>query len=1064
MKNNIFKIVKKITLLFLLLFLINSNNAQTKSSIVELNKDEYLRKNGNGYEHGGQSIWAWLENNDTTKAQKIHDIIQFWGTVGEPGEPYLWRWRTNWDLTCVLLYRVLYQYGNIISKSDSIFLENKFLNFIRKSVFNKYNFNNKMYDYTLRYLYSQHHKNISVYYPSSSDLPQFSYNNRTYTPGNYYNSYEISRDWLFWRFNFLVNKGNYELDGYYTMAIIVSLYTIYDFSINKEIKKRAKMLLDLLLLDSTMDFSAKLHGGWIGRNYPYSVMAGQPNIYQWIYWRKGSYPNGSVLGSLYDAYVSDYRPPGLIEDIGIFDDEPNNYWHLNIESNGAGGLNNDRSKWTYVTKFYNMGGSEYVLNRGWQLNIASNDEEINYPNILFPTAGIKIWINDTESLPEYGDTKTSLALGKEGYQYKNYLLAKVNNPYLHFGGLGNVFDIDETISDWRFLKEEKVAVAIKMLTDASAIEVCTIGIDYNSYDEFKNAILNNAQLIPSYNTQFINSHGDTLMNVGDKTQFNGKKIIYSPKRIYTETNIGEQIISWDNKIMTVQRHGRKSVYNFNNWTYEKIGSLKLLPPTPISITKINNCFEMAFTPVEGASFYNIYRDSIPEFIPDTTNGTNRVGSGIMCNDFSSNTINFIDTLNNIPSTSIFYKITSASGTESEPSTILGKYKYSLYTTSTTNFNSIATPFKTEDISNASDLCNIIPYCNSVATWDAVNQTYIQYVKNLNINNFDVNMGYPYHVNVTNHTEFSLVGIPAEPTFDLITTSGTCFNEIMLPLNKYNIKKASSLLSDIPACNSVAYWDTKKQYYKQYIKELPFSDFDVRAGYSYLVNVTADVVWPGGGNPKNLKKISNHEILFKRKKIPHLVWGKIDSDLSDINNKNKITQFDAYISSNPLEIINQNSPNCTIQNSFWIAQVGNFQSGWKMEDTLCVDFKNNAGKLLQSIKIELTSKPSDKTDIIITTNKNNIPQYFDIKQNYPNPFNQETLIQYEIPKSSKVRIIIYNLKGQKIHELFNRKVKAGYHSIRWDGKNDTNNQLSSGIYFINMTTRKFSKTIKVLLVR
>lgn len=1059
MKKTVIKInvLEIIILSLLFLFFFDINHAQIKQSILDLNRDDYLKINGEGYIHGAQSIWAWFENDDTTKSEQIHDIIQFWGSIGEASEPYIWRWRVNWDLTCVLLARILYQYGDQISKSDSLFLERKFTDFIKKSSFHKYNFNNRIYDYTLRYLHSQYHKNISVYYPSG--LPNFSWDGRYYKSGNYYNSYKISRDWLFWRFSQLAFRGNYELDSYYTMAMVVCLYTIYDLSMNKEMKKRAKMVLDLILLDSTMDFSAGLHGGWLGRNYSYGVLAGQPNIYQWIYWKKGVNPEGSVLGSLYDAYVSNYRLPGVIEDIGVLKDEPDNYWHLHIESNESGGLDKDNCKWTYVTKFYNIGGSENVLSRAWQLNIASNDEKINYPHVLLPVKSIKVWIDDKDSIPEYQDSDHELPLGLWGYQYKNFLMAKVYGPYLHFGGLGNVFDVDETISDWRFLKEGNVAVAIKMTNSVSAIEVCTIGVDYDSFEDFKNAILANAQLIPSYSAQFINSHDDTLMNVINNTYFNGKKIKYSPqKRIYTTTNIGDKIILWNDGIMTVQRHGRKSIYNFNNWTYKETGMLTPQPPTPISIEKINNIFNMNFSSVEGASFYNVYRDTFPEFIP---NSTNLIASGIMNIDLE-NTVNYCDTLDNIPYTSILYKITSASGNESSPSAIMGKYHYNLYTTGATNFNSIALPFQTESIVDAEDLCNMIPFCNSIAKWDANNQTFIQYIKNLNINNFTVSPGNPYHANVTNDSYFSHVGIPTDPTFNLFTTEGTDFNEIMLPLNRDDITDASQLSSDIPYCNSVACWDPKKQYYKQYIAELPFTDFKVKVGYPYLINVTDDVVWPGGGTPKIFKKSSDKNILFQRKRIPHLVWGKINSNASDLTNA-KINQFEAFITLNPQEKINQNSPDCSMQTSYWKAQISNFKSGWKIGDTLRINFKNTVGDTIESINVILTSKAFDKVKFILSNN-NDMPTYFNINQNYPNPFNQETLIQFETPESSNINITVYNINGQKIKELVHKNMQAGYHSIKWNGTNSNNCQSSSGIYFINMATQNYSKTIKVLLVR
>jgi hypothetical protein len=94
----------------------------------------------------------------------------------------------------------------------------------------------------------------------------------------------------------------------------------------------------------------------------------------------------------------------------------------------------------------------------------------------------------------------------------------------------------------------------------------------------------------------------------------------------------------------------------------------------------------------------------------------------------------------------------------------------------------------------------------------------------------------------------------------------------------------------------------------------------------------------------------------------------------------------------------------------------------------------------------------------------IPKTFALNQNYPNPFNPETRISYEIPKSSKVVIEIFNVSGQKIVSLVNDFKKAGRHMVSWSGKNDLNHKLPSGIYIYQLKTNNASFTKKMLFVQ
>ncbi|MFC1725795.1 FISUMP domain-containing protein [candidate division KSB1 bacterium] len=89
----------------------------------------------------------------------------------------------------------------------------------------------------------------------------------------------------------------------------------------------------------------------------------------------------------------------------------------------------------------------------------------------------------------------------------------------------------------------------------------------------------------------------------------------------------------------------------------------------------------------------------------------------------------------------------------------------------------------------------------------------------------------------------------------------------------------------------------------------------------------------------------------------------------------------------------------------------------------------------------------------------IPMNFKLSQNYPNPFNPSTTIKYKLPKVSDIEIIIYNIKGQFVKTLVNRRQVAGNYEIKFDASS-----LSSGIYFCNVKSGKQSKTIKMLYMK
>ncbi|MEG8946939.1 T9SS type A sorting domain-containing protein [Rosettibacter firmus] len=90
--------------------------------------------------------------------------------------------------------------------------------------------------------------------------------------------------------------------------------------------------------------------------------------------------------------------------------------------------------------------------------------------------------------------------------------------------------------------------------------------------------------------------------------------------------------------------------------------------------------------------------------------------------------------------------------------------------------------------------------------------------------------------------------------------------------------------------------------------------------------------------------------------------------------------------------------------------------------------------------------------------NVLPQEFFIG-NYPNPFNSETKIILKLPVTSDVKLIVYNLLGQKLITLIDQKLNEGNYDFKWNAVN-----MTSGIYFYQLITNNTIKTGKMILMK
>lgn len=90
--------------------------------------------------------------------------------------------------------------------------------------------------------------------------------------------------------------------------------------------------------------------------------------------------------------------------------------------------------------------------------------------------------------------------------------------------------------------------------------------------------------------------------------------------------------------------------------------------------------------------------------------------------------------------------------------------------------------------------------------------------------------------------------------------------------------------------------------------------------------------------------------------------------------------------------------------------------------------------------------------------------FQLEQNYPNPFNPTTTIEYELNRSDKIQLEIFNIRGEKVKTLVNEFQNAGSYRIQWDGTNSNGSKLSSGIYFYTIKSGGEVSTKKMILIK
>lgn len=115
-------------------------------------------------------------------------------------------------------------------------------------------------------------------------------------------------------------------------------------------------------------------------------------------------------------------------------------------------------------------------------------------------------------------------------------------------------------------------------------------------------------------------------------------------------------------------------------------------------------------------------------------------------------------------------------------------------------------------------------------------------------------------------------------------------------------------------------------------------------------------------------------------------------------------------------------------------------------------------IMKKLGFTVTTTSVDEPDGVL-------PTQFALMQNYPNPFNPSTTIQFSLPVMEQVDLTIYDLQGRVVRTLaVQQAYSPGVHTITWNGRDNSDRQVASGIYFAKLQAGQFVATRKMALVK
>lgn len=167
-----------------------------------------------------------------------------------------------------------------------------------------------------------------------------------------------------------------------------------------------------------------------------------------------------------------------------------------------------------------------------------------------------------------------------------------------------------------------------------------------------------------------------------------------------------------------------------------------------------------------------------------------------------------------------------------------------------------------------------------------------------------------------------------------------------------------------------------------------------------------------------------------------------------------------------------STNAQGQDEFNVSRVSHQSTQHKWADALTMSFvPGNPNKIIMPthgngvwIATRSGAISKEMTQAGPANRNSSLPKEFALHPNYPNPFNPATVIRYDLPQAADVKLMVFDALGRQVRVLVNELQEAGYHSVAWNGRDNEQKPVASGVYLCRLLAADFVMIHKMLLLR
>jgi len=119
--------------------------------------------------------------------------------------------------------------------------------------------------------------------------------------------------------------------------------------------------------------------------------------------------------------------------------------------------------------------------------------------------------------------------------------------------------------------------------------------------------------------------------------------------------------------------------------------------------------------------------------------------------------------------------------------------------------------------------------------------------------------------------------------------------------------------------------------------------------------------------------------------------------------------------------------------------------------------------------ELRATLQDGSEDVVGTSRATVTTdgqlVFALRHAYPNPFVNEATLSFDVPhEAGEVTLVVFNVQGRTVRRLVDEPLAGGRYEFRWDGRDESGQPVSAGVYYIRLATQQESVLDKVVLLR